>query len=178
MKPQEYFQFTPSTAIYPEKLQDEYLSLGIKSEIGELAGRLAKLYRGDKQIVDMLPSISSEIGDIYWFVSQYCHKHDIKFTIHNVFKGDFPPSMELVCRRVDCMLESSMEIDENPKETISDIQRSLSMICFSFDLDIEDVLHNNYTKLTARHNKGTIKGDGEGTRVKDCSNCTGCKSCK
>ena len=42
---------------------DEYLELGYISEVGELAGKLAKRIRGDV-VTDI--SIMHEIGDIAW----------------------------------------------------------------------------------------------------------------
>ena len=44
----------------------EYLGLGLMAEAGEVAGKLAKIKRGDGTI----DAVIEELGDVQWFVSQ------------------------------------------------------------------------------------------------------------
>jgi NTP pyrophosphatase (non-canonical NTP hydrolase) len=61
-----------ATAIYPRRYAIEYLSLGLASEAGEVAGKIAKIYR-DKQgdfTAETIAAIGSEMGDTLWMISQ------------------------------------------------------------------------------------------------------------
>ncbi len=57
-----------STAIYPPKNALPYLSLGLTAEAGEVADKVAKYYRGDKELNPV--ALAKELGDVLWFVSQ------------------------------------------------------------------------------------------------------------
>ena len=61
---------TSQTAKYPPDRGLEYLSLGIASEAGEVAGKVKKLIRDgeDKEGFEMKKlAIASEIGDVLWY---------------------------------------------------------------------------------------------------------------
>ncbi len=64
----DYLEATNSTAIYPEagtgsNLELYYLSLGLTSEAGEVAGKVKKLIRdGTLNIGDL----AYELGDCFW----------------------------------------------------------------------------------------------------------------
>jgi NTP pyrophosphatase (non-canonical NTP hydrolase) len=97
MNSEEYQKATHTTAIYPEHNALEYLTIGIGGEVGELQGKIAKLYRKDvvggyyyrrslndplaqrpvKLSVDAIEDIQAEgikaeLGDVLWFVSEFC----------------------------------------------------------------------------------------------------------
>lgn len=65
----EYLEFTNTTAIYPEagsgsNLELYYLSLGLVSEAGEVAGKVKKLIRDGKYDP---AGIVKELGDVFWY---------------------------------------------------------------------------------------------------------------
>ena len=68
----QYGDETGKTAIYPEDKALEYLSLGLVSEAGEVAGKVKKIIRdkdgqmGDEDISDL----ASELGDVLWYLSE------------------------------------------------------------------------------------------------------------
>lgn len=65
----DYYQNrTHDTAIYSKDKALQYLSLGLASEAGEVAGKIAKFYRGDKPLDPA--AILDELGDVLWFVAQ------------------------------------------------------------------------------------------------------------
>lgn len=70
----EYTQATDDVAIYPEAgtgsdLELYYLSLGLTSEAGEVAGKVKKLIRdGTLNIGDL----AYELGDCFWYLSRLC----------------------------------------------------------------------------------------------------------
>lgn len=65
----EYLDFTNTTAIYPEagtgsNLELYYLSLGLVSEAGEVAGKVKKLIRDGKYDP---AGLVKELGDVFWY---------------------------------------------------------------------------------------------------------------
>ena len=69
----DYQQATSQTAKYPPSQALEYLSLGIASEAGEVAGKMKKWIRdGDSKMTreEWVQAMSSEIGDVLWYVAR------------------------------------------------------------------------------------------------------------
>ena len=56
-----------STAIYPKEKAFEYLVSGLSAESGEVAGKFAKYWRGDKSM--RYEDIANELGDVLWFIA-------------------------------------------------------------------------------------------------------------
>jgi len=74
MQLSEYLNLTHQTAIYPEagtgsNLELYYLSLGLVSEAGEVAGKVKKLIRDGKLDVG---NLAYELGDCFWYLVRLC----------------------------------------------------------------------------------------------------------
>lgn len=70
----KYQDWTLTTAVYPGAGQhnfDEvlYLTLGLASESGEVAGKLKKIIRGD--VVEP-EDFLSELSDVLWYLARLC----------------------------------------------------------------------------------------------------------
>ena len=67
-----YQEKTGETAIYPPEKALEYLTLGLCSEAGEVAGKLKKIIRDNNGIIDedAAQKLSLEVGDVLWYVAQ------------------------------------------------------------------------------------------------------------
>lgn len=68
-----YQEATAQTAKYPPSQALEYLSLGIASEAGEVAGKMKKWIRdGDSKMTreEWVQAMSSEIGDVLWYAAR------------------------------------------------------------------------------------------------------------
>ena len=70
----DYLDATNQTAIYPEAgtgsdLELYYLSLGLTSEAGEVAGKIKKLMRDGKLDIG---NLAYELGDCFWYLARLC----------------------------------------------------------------------------------------------------------
>jgi NTP pyrophosphatase (non-canonical NTP hydrolase) len=70
----EYQRRTDDTAIYPEHGTGSlkalsYVTLGLASEAGEIAGKVKKLMR-DGDTLQARQAIQDECGDVLWYLSQ------------------------------------------------------------------------------------------------------------
>jgi len=68
----EYQEKCKSTAIYPKKDAIAYLSLGLVSEAGEVAGKVKKHIRDGTE-----SNIASEIGDVLWYCAMLANELDV-----------------------------------------------------------------------------------------------------
>jgi NTP pyrophosphatase (non-canonical NTP hydrolase) len=66
----EYQELTKQTAKYPPEKAIEYLTLGIASEAGEVAGKVKKIIRDGGTIEEKRHEIMSEVGDVLWYIAQ------------------------------------------------------------------------------------------------------------
>jgi len=66
----EYAEFTKTTAQYPNEKALEYLTLGLCGEAGEIANKLKKILRGDKDAFKYIDEIEAELGDCLWYVAR------------------------------------------------------------------------------------------------------------
>jgi len=62
----------PKTAQYPPATGLIYLTLGLAAEAGEVAGKLAKHYRGDYDRPTAEAKMIDELGDVMWFWIALC----------------------------------------------------------------------------------------------------------
>lgn len=81
----EYQKEASKTAIYPKEYTLYYLTLGFCGEVGELANKVKKIIRDDKQL-DLSNLTQSkkeelilELGDSLWYASQIADKLGYKF---------------------------------------------------------------------------------------------------
>lgn len=97
---QEYNDFVISMKVYPEEHEIIYPALGLSGESGEVAEKVKKWLRGDKELD--VAEVVKELGDIMWYVvsmaddlgsslSEVIEKNVIKLkdrTERGVRKGD------------------------------------------------------------------------------------------
>lgn len=62
-----YTQLASQTAVYPKDKELEYLTLGLVGEAGEVANKVKKVLRGDKELDKM--ALAGELGDVYWYLA-------------------------------------------------------------------------------------------------------------
>lgn len=82
----DYQQKAHETAVYPFDKAREYLLLGLANEIGELAGKLKKVMRGDYGgdlyhiTNEMRQSIGHELGDVLWYLAELAGEFDFNLS--------------------------------------------------------------------------------------------------
>lgn len=73
------YQFcTSQTAIYPREKALEYLTLGLVSEAGEVAGKVKKYIRDNSSDTVLKEDMKKELGDIMWYISELSTLFDLK----------------------------------------------------------------------------------------------------
>ncbi|MFM9028585.1 MAG: nucleoside triphosphate pyrophosphohydrolase family protein [Bacteroidota bacterium] len=96
----EYQQETVRTAKFPREHAATYLTLGLASEAGEVAGKLKKIIRdnnfeiGDKE----KEQIVAELGDVLWYLSQLALELDV--TLSHVATKNIEKLNDRVSRNV------------------------------------------------------------------------------
>lgn len=65
---------TGHTAVYPTETALEYLSLGLVSEAGEVAGKVKKIIRdhNSEMTPELNEALQAELGDVLWYIAQMC----------------------------------------------------------------------------------------------------------
>lgn len=86
---EEYETAIDEFAIYPIgidqisgvyiNLEEQYLILGLISEVGELAGKIKKGIRDNKGLVNE-DAIESELGDVLWYLARLAYCYDISLS--------------------------------------------------------------------------------------------------
>ena len=65
----KYQQQAMTTRIYPGENNLAYSALGLAGEAGELANKVKKILRGDKDKAELVEGIKGEMGDVLWYLA-------------------------------------------------------------------------------------------------------------
>lgn len=76
----EYLEFVKSMKVYPEKYAIIYPTLGLVGESGEIAEKVKKYLRGDKELDK--DALLSELGDPLWYLASLAD--DLGYTLQDV----------------------------------------------------------------------------------------------
>lgn len=76
----EYNKFVKGMKMYPEKHAIIYPALGLTGEAGEIAEKVKKWLRGDKELDK--DGLLSELGDPLWYITSLAD--DLGFTLQDV----------------------------------------------------------------------------------------------
>ena len=71
----DYQTAAAKTAVYPDQAKIIYPVLGLAEEAGEVAGKFAKHFRGDR-LYDV-DAVKKEMGDVLWMLSALATDLDI-----------------------------------------------------------------------------------------------------
>lgn len=137
----------------PESDNEEYLRLGLISEIGEVAGKLAKGIRDgnfdEKAFV-------KELGDVLWFVANLAQKKGITIRPCGPFMSMAESSFVVL---MTCTAGDSIEIEH--ANGLGYILRYVKHLALIYGYTLEDVMEINLAKLRDRQYRGVICGNGD-----------------
>ncbi len=182
----EYQERTMETAQYPQGEDGvDYIMLGLAGEAGEVLNKLKKVIRGDYELTnDKKLAIAYELGDVMWYVAQVVRRYRLTFKNNVVAdkfevlqeKNNAPFNFKDLCRNAATLnklgadtLSNYYFVKDNSwqmKLALQSIMILTAMMASRLGTTIEDIVNNNYEKLTARKKIGTIKGDGDGVKRK------------
>lgn len=78
----EYTKFVQGMKIYPEKHAIVYPALGLAGEAGEIAEKVKKWLRGDRELDKA--ALLSELGDPLWYITSLAD--DLGYTLDEVVR--------------------------------------------------------------------------------------------
>ena len=142
---------------------EEYLTLGLISEVGEAAGKLAKRRRDG--VFDEKAFIK-ELGDILWFVANYADYSDrencTKFSteLKDCFEAEVDDERfdEDIMRLLVYWVGYFSDGDSG---RLFDIVYEVGGFAKKYGYTLEQVAEINIAKLRDRQARGVIKGDGD-----------------
>lgn len=174
---EEYQQKTLKTGIYPNRGNNTlYPTLGLMSELGEVAGKLKKMLRDDKGILttDRQRALSGEIGDVLWYEAALCSElgFEMKKIVHDASQCLISKELDMYQMILETQISmgiiSMSIIDDTEKKSLSSVYSALKSIffyidniCTMLDLQIEKIAKDNIGKLISRKERGTLKGEGD-----------------
>ena len=84
----EYQIKATATAIYPEDQAIQYLTLGLVSEAGEVAGKLKKIIRDRNGVIGVYEKgvIADELGDVLWYIA--CLAVELNITMSTIAENN------------------------------------------------------------------------------------------
>lgn len=145
---------------------EEYLTLGLIEEVGEVAGKLAKRTRDG--VFDEKAFIK-ELGDVLWFVANLAEFWD---NGTNIFSGELADCFELdlygvgvgggECAKALAYWAGAVIYDERGYDDgLREIVYNLACLADIIGYTIEQVAEINLAKLRDRAARGKIQGNGD-----------------
>lgn len=134
----------------PESDNEEYLRLGLISEIGEVAGKLAKGIRDgnfdEKAFV-------KELGDVLWFVANLHDKRKLSLEIRGI--------PFFIANKYDVEIIQTMSTFAEFKSQLDFVVYCVRELARRRGYTLEDVMEINLAKLRDRQYRGVICGNGD-----------------
>lgn len=165
MNLREYQIKTRKTEIYTSDKQKEIcIYLGAIEEVGEIAGKIKKVYRDNNGVFDenVCFNIALELGDVCWYIAKQAdffnlrlpvlpNDEDLKrYSCYNQ-KKDLPYLVSFLAMNVNYIIKANIVV----------IFALISQLANVIGTTLERVLDLNYFKLTTRMERGTIQGEGD-----------------
>jgi NTP pyrophosphatase (non-canonical NTP hydrolase) len=137
----------------------EYLIPGLKSEVGEIYGVIAKYVRGDFNEETFIKRIKSEVGDVMWFLGVLSRVLERERDIDYITESPII-TKEIVMDQVISFVDELDSYYIGTKWLLLPIS-TLNKLCDSVGFTLYDAMNGVLVKLKNRKENGTIQGDGE-----------------
>lgn len=134
----------------PESDSEEYLRLGLISEIGEVAGKLAKGIR-DGNFDEK--AFIKELGDVIWFVANLHDKRKLSIEISGI------PCF--IAKKDDIEIIQSMSTFSEFKSRLDFVVDCVRELARRRGYTLETLMEINLAKLRDRQYRGVICGNGD-----------------
>ncbi len=176
---EEYKQKAKETAIFDPKVANEYLSLGLDSEIGEVCGVIKKYIRDGFSEELLKEKLEKEIGDCFWYLAMInlYFFPNMEFDLNDMhdpysYEEDLSISnfMLKIVKPVETNFLTAFLISANsPYSTTNTISYFIQLLCALvnfcrqsyLDLDVNTILYKNIEKLQSRKKRDKLSGDGD-----------------
>lgn len=154
----EYRQHTLRTLpdLGSPQLNLSHMALGLAGEIGELVecvGTELKFNEVNR------PNIVEELGDLYWYLANYCNMQEIDLPENPVFTETDDECLDLLIVKISNLVDLvkrymayNKSIEKVKEiEAIYDIRVALVLFENVYDLDGDEIRSKNIAKLKARY---------------------------
>jgi len=152
----EYAKKAKETCL-PQCLNTDYLSLGLIDEIGEIAGKLKRVERENKQVdrIDIL----KELGDILWYIAMLTIINRYEYILG--YKIDTIPKLSPKSCLLKISKNANKYIDKGLGSRLFPLLEYMAAFARFYGSTLEEVADMNIEKLTARKEKGMLTGTGD-----------------
>lgn len=178
----KYKEIVNKTAIYPQTVNNfgkMYTYLGLIGEYYEMTNAFEKIvYSLSLPSKEDINAVSKEIGDVIWYITAMSKEFDLPINkieeflnreITTQYLSDDELLIDAESINFSIHAESFKKFYRDSKEIDSaSILSTISLVCEviteimqSLELNLEDVLTQNYNKLMKRRETNTLHGDGD-----------------
>lgn len=152
----QYIQWTDSTAVYPKEREQEYLRLGLLSEVGEVAGVLKRRVRDGETSQSKL---LAEMGDLLWYLARLYRDAGTWKEAQRVEANDIT-NLHGSDQHAQSDTTTLVEMAALSDGSIGTVTRYLRLLRrHNFTLD--EIIQSNTEKLEGRKQRNTIHGAGD-----------------
>jgi NTP pyrophosphatase (non-canonical NTP hydrolase) len=175
---------------YPERYKPIVYFLGLSGEVGELIEAVDQANDIENKNDLWRKQVIAELGDVFWYWCALANNLSIDYksiwnlvysetysrqSFHDMYKNDIHSTEILkivICvgRIIEHLKKSYRDDDgkitpqrlEKIEQKFAEMLEHIFGFCALIDVKPYDVLQNNYAKLYARNEAGTIQGEGDG----------------
>lgn len=159
-----YQEQAATFAVYPKEHEREYLAFGLIAEVGEVAGLIAKRYRGDDVPRERM---RDELGDVAWMAAMIARYEVIKVdarlydTVFRLRKWERHISVRIMTQCATDILNDHINGDAVFPTTLLNVMRGIVYLAAAEDYTLDDIMTANLAKLADRQARGTLQGEGD-----------------
>jgi len=154
--------------ILPQCESYRYLYGGLKSEIGEVFGKIKKYDRQDFDFYALRDSVKYEIGDVMWYIAMIGDNlvHGDRTIVHRMELSSMVFS-DCLDPFVECCILDALAVEIHSKNCGFSAQDEITLIhccdnlAGAFDLSLNDCAVAVLEKLRKRKDENKIHGDGD-----------------
>lgn len=162
-----WFVDSCESVMIPECDNIEYLVIGLIDEVGEVCGAIKKFIRGDYGEDELRKRVSSEIGDVMWYVAmigeRVCDNTVFVESVSSLGEKTINLNNKELLNHTMVLTDTMYKLNENSNfHHLVNAITVASCFCDWLGVDISDSCRSVVVKLLDRQEAGTIKGDGEG----------------